>query len=82
MTLLTRKQAAELLGISVVTLDLERQAGRLAFIQRAPNARVWIPETALEEYLKRFTRPARPEPRPTRDTARRKRQAQTTSRRF
>lgn len=59
--LLTRKQAAEILGISLNTLDAERMSGRLAYIQRKPGGKVWITEAALEEYLARGTHQARPE---------------------
>ena len=59
--LLTRKQAAERLGVSLPTLDAERIAGRLAYIQRKPGGKVWITEAALEEYLARGTHQARPE---------------------
>lgn len=59
--LLSRKDAAARLGISVVTLDEERNTGRLAYIQRKPGCKVWITEAAIEEYLIRATRRARPE---------------------
>ena len=59
--LLTRKEAAERLGISVDTLDAERKAGYLAYIQRKPGGKVWITEAAIAEYLARATHPARPE---------------------
>ena len=59
--LLTRKEAADRLGVSVVTLDAERSAGRLAYIQSKPGGKVWITEAAIEEYLARATHPARPE---------------------
>lgn len=59
--LLTRKQAAEILGISVNTLDAERMSGRLAYIQKKPGGKVWITEEALEEYLAKGTHQARPE---------------------
>ena len=59
--LLTRKQAAEILGISLTTLDLERTSGRLAYIQRKPGGKVWITEAALQEYLARGTHQVRPE---------------------
>lgn len=70
--LLTRKEAADRLGVSLVKLDAERAAGRLAYIQRAPGAKVWIPESAIEEYLKRALHPARP-PRPVWETYRKRR---------
>ena len=40
MTLMTRKEAAARLGISVDLLDQERSAGRLAYIQRKPGSKV------------------------------------------
>ena len=58
--LLTRKEAAERLGISVETLDAERRGGFLAYIQRKPGGKVWITDAAIEEYLARATHPARP----------------------
>lgn len=60
-TLLTRKEAAARLGITVDTLDAERRGGFLAYIQRKPGGKVWITEAAIEEYLARATHPARPE---------------------
>lgn len=60
-TLLSRQEAAARLGISVDTLDEERATGRLAYIQRKPGCKVWITESAIEEYLIRATRRARPE---------------------
>lgn len=59
--LLTRREAAERLGISVDTLDRERRGGFLTYIQRKPGGKVWITEAAIEEYLARATHPARPE---------------------
>ncbi len=59
--LLTRKEAAERLGMNVATLDAERYARRLAYIQSKPGGKVWITEAAIEEYLARATHPARPE---------------------
>ena len=59
--LLTRKEAADRLGISLMTLDAERSGGRLAYIQRKPGGKVWITQEAIDEYLARATHPARPE---------------------
>ena len=58
-TLLTRKEAAARLGVTVMTLDAERSSGHLAYIQRKPGGKVWITEEAIAEYL--ATHPARPE---------------------
>lgn len=60
MTLLTRKEAAAMLGISLPTLDIERSTGRLAYIQRKPGSKVWITDEAIAEYLARATHQARP----------------------
>lgn len=59
-TLLTRKEAAAKLNISLVTLDAERHGGHLAYIQRKPGGKVWISENAIEEYLTRATHPVKP----------------------
>ena len=58
--LLTRREAAARLGVSLVTLDEERRGGHIAFVQRKPGGKVWITEAAIEEYLARATHPARP----------------------
>lgn len=60
MALLNREQAAERLGISISTLDSERYRGNLAYIQRKRNGKVWIPETAIEEYLNRGLHEVKP----------------------
>ncbi len=73
MTLLTRKEAAAMLGMSLPTLDAERSTGRLAYIQRKPGSKVWITEEAIAEYLARATHPARPAMREVRETYRRRR---------
>ena len=71
--LLTRKEAAAQLGISVDLLDQERSAGRLAYIQRKPGCKVWITNEAIAEYLARATRQARPDFARNRETYRRRR---------
>lgn len=48
-TLLTRKEAAARLGVTVMTLDAERSSGHLAYIQRKPGGKVWITEEAIAE---------------------------------
>lgn len=62
-TLLTRKEAAARLGMSLVTLDAERSGGHLAYIQRKPGGKVWITEEAIAEYLARATHQVRPQVR-------------------
>lgn len=71
--LLTRKEAAALLRMSLPTLDAERSTGHLAYIQRKPGGKVWITEEAIAEYLARATHPAKPERRIIRGTYRRRR---------
>jgi excisionase family DNA binding protein len=58
--LLTRKEAAERLGMSVDTLDSERSLGHLAYIQRKAGGKVWISESAITEYLEKATHPIKP----------------------
>lgn len=71
--LLTRKEAAALLRVSLPTLDAERSTGHLAYIQRKPGGKVWITEEAVAEYLTRATHPAKPEHRNIRSTYRQRR---------
>ena len=73
--LMTRKEAAAMLGMSINTLDAERSAGRLAYIQRKPGGKVWISEEAIREYLARGTHPAAPERMGSIDTLRKRRAA-------
>jgi len=72
MTLMTRKDAAARLGMSLPTLDQERSTGRLAYIQRKPGSKVWITDEAIAEYLARATHQARPELRTSRMAYRRR----------
>ena len=58
--LLTRKEAAERLGISHDTLDRLRAERKIAYIQHKPGGKVWISENAIAEYIARATHPAQP----------------------
>mgnify|MGYP001118557188 FL=1 len=71
--LLTRKEAAALLRVSLPTLDAERNTGHLVYIQRKPGGKVWITEEAVAEHLARATHPAKPEHRIIRNTYRQRR---------
>lgn len=73
--LLTRKEAAARLGISLVTLDEERAAGRLGYIQRAPGCKVFLRESDLDAWLARCTHKAIPVQVLNRSTYRRRREA-------
>lgn len=61
--MLTRKEAAARLGISLETLDQLRRQGYLAYVQRRKGGKVWISEEAIAEYIARITHPATPERR-------------------
>lgn len=60
MELLTRAQAAERLGISLSTLDAERLAGNLEYIQHKRYGKVMISEDAIRAYITRGTHNAKP----------------------
>lgn len=73
MELLTREQAAERLGISVSTLDYERVAGNLEYIQRKRYGKVWITDDAIKAYLARGTHNVKPERPAIQNTFRKRR---------
>ena len=75
MNLLSRKEAAIRLCMSINTFDAERSGGRITYIQRAPGKKVWIPETAVAEYFERMTHPAKAEVKFTGSTYRKRRSA-------
>ena len=58
--LLTRKEAAELLGISLSTLDMAKTNGLIAFVQYVENGCVYFTEEGLQEYVARATHRAKP----------------------
>lgn len=58
--LLTRKETAKLLGISIATLDAARTNGQIAFVQYVENGCVYFTEMGIQEYIARSTHRARP----------------------
>lgn len=66
--LITRKEAAKLLGISIATLDEARNSGLISYIQYVPNGCVYFTDTGLQEYIAKCTHRAKPMER--RDTYR------------
>lgn len=58
--LITRKEAAQLLGISITSLDQARLTGQISFIQYVENGCVYFTEAALQEYVARCTHRAKP----------------------
>lgn len=53
--LLTRKEAAVVLGISLAMLDSTRACGQIAFVQYVDNGCVYFTESGLREYIARST---------------------------
>lgn len=54
--LLSRAEAAKVLGISITTLDQLRFEGKLTYIQYKRNGKVWIPETEINKLIKKATK--------------------------
>ena len=70
--MLTRKEAAEYLGVSVTTLDSARNAGKISYVQYVNNGCVYFTEAGLQEYIAKSTHRARVENKKT--TYRKRRQ--------
>lgn len=70
--LISRKDAAEILGISVKTLDQARLNGLIAYVQFVENGCVYFTETAIDEYIAKCTHRAKTSA-PTRSTYRKRR---------
>ena len=58
--LITRKEAAKLLGISLTTLDEARNSGLISYIQYVPNGCVYFTSAGLQEYVAKCTHRAKP----------------------
>lgn len=58
--LITRKEAAAILGISLTTLDAARTEGLITYIQYVNNGCVYFTSAALQEYMARCTYRAKP----------------------
>ena len=56
----TRKDSANLLGISLSTLDAARIGGLISYVQYVENGCVFFTETSLQEYIARCTHRAKP----------------------
>ena len=59
--LISRKDAAKILGISLLTLDSARANGLISYVQYKENGRVFFTESAIEEYIARSTHKAKPQ---------------------
>ena len=58
--LLTRREAAQVLGISLSTLDAAKNAGQVAYVQYVSNGCIYFTEAGLQEYIARFTHRTKP----------------------
>jgi len=58
--LITRKEAARLLGISITTLDEARNSGLISYVQYVPNGCVYFTHAGLQEYIAKSTHRAKP----------------------
>ena len=58
--LITRKEAAKILGISLTTLDEARNSGLISYIQYVPNGCVYFTHAGLQEYIAKSTHRAKP----------------------
>lgn len=58
--LITRREAAKLLGISISTLDEAKNNGLISYIQYVPNGCVYFTDTGLQEYIAKCTHRAKP----------------------
>lgn len=58
--MITRKEAAKILGISIATLDEARNNGLISYVQYVPNGCVYFTSAALQEYVAKCTHRAKP----------------------
>lgn len=58
--LITRREAAKILGISITTLDAARNSGQIAYIQYVENGCVYFTAAGLQEYVAKCTHRAKP----------------------
>ena len=63
--LITRKEAAEILGISIATLDAARNNGLISYVQYVQNSCVYFTAAGLQEYIAKCTHRAKPVERST-----------------
>lgn len=58
--MISRKEAAKILGISITALDQARSSGLITYVQYVENGCVYFTEQALQEYIARCTHRAKP----------------------
>lgn len=57
--LISRKETAHILGISLTTLDAARNEGLISYVQYVTGGCVYFTEAAIQEYVARCTHRAR-----------------------
>lgn len=58
--MITRKDAAAYLGISIATLDATRLNGQISYVQYVPNGCIYFTTTSLQEFIAKCTHRAKP----------------------
>lgn len=58
--LLTRKETADFLGVSLSTLDAAKNAGLISYVQYVENGCIYFSEAGIKEYIARSTHRAKP----------------------
>ena len=58
--LITRKEAAKILGISIATLDTARNNGLISYVQYVQNGCVYFTDAGIQEYIAKYTHRAKP----------------------
>src|SRR5699024_1236923 len=58
--LISRKEAAKLLGISIATLDAARNSGLISYVQYVQNGCVYFTDAGLQEYIAKCAHRAKP----------------------
>ncbi len=63
--LISRKETADILGISLSTLDNAKNDGLISFVQYVENGCVFFTEEGIQEYVARCTHRAKPKEKAT-----------------
>lgn len=58
--LISRKDAAAILGISIASLDAARNNGHISYVQYVPNGCVYFTAQCLQEYIAKSMHRAKP----------------------
>lgn len=58
--LISRKETAKILGISIATLDVARNSGLISCVQYVQNGCVYFTDAGPQEYIAKCTQRAKP----------------------